>query len=265
MAQLHFMRRMVRTLLPVSLKDYFHNTLQRYFTYHAKPYLFYDSGKVRPEQHPEVCKVYDVNVVTELCGIMRKYGSDKGLSWHNYSSFYYQLFQGYKAQRLFELGLGTTNADFHNSMGIHGKPGASLRGWRDFFPGVKVYGADIDTSVLFSESGIETFYCDQTQPEIIKSMWETNESLKAQFDIIIDDGYHNFDANITFLENSLHKLNAGGYFIVEDVEIFEIGNWRNYIQNSFLKKNPGYIAGIWVLPHLINVHDNNLIVFKKVF
>ena len=47
-------------------------------------------------------------------------------------------------QLLIECGLGTNNINFKSSMGINGKPGASLRMWRDFFPSARIIGVDID-------------------------------------------------------------------------------------------------------------------------
>jgi len=34
---------------------------------------------------------------------------------------------------------------------------------------------------------------------------------------MIDDGLHEFHANTTFMESSLHMLKPGGVFIVEDI------------------------------------------------
>ena len=49
-----------------------------------------------------------------------------------------------------------------------GKPGASLRVWRDYFPNAIIYGADIDKDILFAEERIKTFYIDQLDPVAIK-------------------------------------------------------------------------------------------------
>lgn len=37
-------------------------------------------------------------------------------------------------------------------------------------------------------------------------MWK-NDDLVDNFDIIVEDGLHTFDANVCFFENSVHKLN----------------------------------------------------------
>lgn len=103
--------------------------------------------------------------LTPLCEIMGKHCSDKGheritTSYHNYTTFYYYLFSSirYENLRVFELGLGTTNPNIKSNMGPNGKHGASLYGWKDFFSNSNIYGADIDSDILFSEDRIKTFF-----------------------------------------------------------------------------------------------------------
>ena len=112
---------------------------------------------------------------TTLCEIMGRNKSDKGhinitKSWHNYTTFYYSIFQSLRDKnlRLFELGLGTNNRNIPSNMGENGRPGASLYGWHEFFPNSDIFGADIDSDILFNTTKIKTFYCDQRNPEIIK-------------------------------------------------------------------------------------------------
>jgi hypothetical protein len=93
---------------------------------------------------------------------MTRHGSDKGKGqgWHNYTTIYSVLFGKLHDQPflIFELGLGTNNPNFPVNMGINGRPGASLRAWRELFPRALVYGADIDRDILFEEDRIKTFY-----------------------------------------------------------------------------------------------------------
>jgi hypothetical protein len=205
---------------------------------------------------------------TILCEIMGRNRSDKGhinitQSWHNCTTFYYSIFKSIynNKLRIFELGLGTNNESVPSNMGIDGKPGASLYGWKEFFINSDIFGADIDTNILFNTDNIKTFYCDQTNPEIIKNLWDNSE-LYEQFDIIIDDGLHTFNANVCFFENSIHKLKQNGYFIIEDIKnneeylfINKIKEWENkFIDYSFT---------LLKIPSLCNMWDNNLLVVYK--
>lgn len=171
--------------------------------------------------HPSVMTVdghaFHPHRRTELCHIMNACGSDKG-AWHNYTTLYSVLFSPSRNERLrvFELGMGTNNTDVASNMGEKGVPGASLRGWKKFFPNAAVFGADIDARILFQEERIKTFQCDQTDPESIKRLW-AHEELREEFDIIIEDGLHELQANKCFFENSIHKLRKGGFYIAEDL------------------------------------------------
>ena len=162
---------------------------------------------------------------TELCEIMIRNKSDKGCGelkrGHNYTPIYFKLFNKLKDKpiNLFELGVGTTDPSIPCNMKSipDYRPGASLYGWEEFFPKAKIYGADIDESVLFNTSRIKTFYCDQTDPKIISEMWNNRELADKEFDVILEDGIHGENHQIRFFENSIHKLKIGGYYIIEDI------------------------------------------------
>ena len=99
---------------------------------------------------------YDKRSDCELAQLCDKYGSDKGeitslghpYSWgsHTYTDYYRRLWGHCRGQvkMVFECGLGTNNPNIKSSMGINGKPGASLRVWRDYFPNAEIFGGDID-------------------------------------------------------------------------------------------------------------------------
>ena len=205
---------------------------------------------------------------TTLCEIMGRNKSDKGhinitKSWHNYTTFYYSIFQSLRDKnlRLFELGLGTNNRNIPSNMGENGRPGASLYGWHEFFPNSDIFGADIDSDILFNTTKIKTFYCDQRNPEIIKKMWDEPE-LQENFDIIIEDGLHTFNANVCFFENSIHKLKQNGFFIIEDINNREVNLFINKIK-EWEDKYIGYSFTLLKIPSENNRWDNTLLVVFK--
>jgi hypothetical protein len=211
---------------------------------------------------------FDQTQSTPLCEIMGRNKSDKGHininnSWHNYTTFYYSIFNELtnKKLRIFELGLGTNNVNLPSNMGIDGIPGASLYGWEEFFPNSFIFGADIDTNILFDTDKIKTFYCDQTNPESIKNMWNKPQ-LTENFDIIIEDGLHKFHANVCFFDNSIHKLNPNGYYIIEDIDNNEIPLFTNKIK-EWENKYPELLFTLLKIPSLHNSIDNNLLVVFK--
>lgn len=201
---------------------------------------------------------------TNLCEIMEKWGSDKS-TWHNYTRLYSPLFSQFinKEINIFELGLGTNNINFESNMGLYGKPGASHRAWREFFKNANVFGADIDQNVLFTEHQIKTYFCDQTNVNSIKEMWNNTELKNIEFDIIIDDGYHEFFANLTFFQNSIDKLKSGGYYIIEDLLPKTVNMFQNILDKLELQY-PYLKFDIVKLKWEQNFGgDNTLLIIKK--
>jgi SAM-dependent methyltransferase len=193
---------------------------------------------------------------------MTKYGSDKA-RMHKYTAVYSALFKDRYDQHLlfFELGLGTNNPDAPSNMGVFGVPGASLRGWRELFPHALVYGADIDRGILFQEERIKTFYCDQLDPSSIGELW-SQPDLQRGADIIIEDGLHTLEANVSFLERSLDHLRPGGIYITEDILREYVDDWNDQLETVFSKRYPSYEFAFLTLPDRRN-KDHNMLVIRR--
>jgi len=183
------------------------------------------------------------NVRTPMCEIFEKNKSDKS-TFHNYTTLYNFLFSKYIKKKInfFEVGLGTNNLDVPSNMGPNGTPGASLYAFREYFKNANICGADIDDRILFEDDGIWTFYVDQTNPETIKKLWDCFEN--TEFDIIIDDGLHDYNANITFFENSFHMLKTGGIYIIEDI----LNSQKESFINYFSKENNYSYSNVFSIP-----------------
>lgn len=212
-----------------------------------------------------VKELESVNVLapTEMCLVMTKYGSDKGC-WHNYTTVYSVLFKGCRDHplRVFELGLGTNDPQMASSMGANGKPGASLRGWRELFPQALVYGADIDRNTLFQEDRIKSFYCDQLDQARIRDLW-SHPDLQGGVDIVIEDGLHTLEANISFLQGSLEHLRPGGIYVIEDIDRGKLDEWFDLVEAIYSKRYPAYEFALVALPVTSTAGDNNLLIIKK--
>jgi hypothetical protein len=175
------------------------------------------------------------NILAELCD---KHGSDKGsiglaqkpYPWkpHNYTDYYFQLFDFKKehVKTVFECGIGTNNVNLPSNMSSTGKPGASLRVWRDYFYNAKIYGADVDSEILFKEDRIETYYLNQLDVDSIKNYW--NIVGPQKFDIMIDDGLHTFKAGKNLFEHSIHMLKLDGIYIIEDVSPYDLQKFSQF-------------------------------------
>ena len=191
--------------------------------------------------------------------LMDNYGSDKGgkNNEHNFAQYYSQIFhnQKDKIENFLEIGLGTNDINMPSNMGKDGKPLASLRAWRDYFKNANIYGADIDRNILNDENRIKTFYVDQTNPDSIKDLF--NQIGNKRFDIILEDGLHEFNANICFFENAINFLKTDGVYIIEDVYYKDQEKFIRYFENT------SYNFSIVDIFHKKNIANNCLVVIKK--
>lgn len=204
--------------------------------------------------------------LTDLCRIMARHGSDKGafvgIGRHNYTLYYHRLFAEIRGavNAVFELGIGSTRADIPYTMGAAGTPGASLRGWREYFPNANIYAADIDRAILQPEYRILKFFCDQADPASIAALWNLPELGTQTFDIIIEDGLHEFEAQYRFMKQSLHKVRENGVYICEDVRSEDFDRWKGCLR-ALAQENP---ARSFEIVTLDNPHHgwNSLIVVR---
>lgn len=194
-----------------------------------------------------------------LTDLMNLHGSDKGgkNNHHNYSDYYSELFYNNKnnIKNFLEIGLGSNNTNIPSNMGSDGIPLASLRAWKDFFKNANIFGADIDKNILKNEDRIKTFYVDQTDPKSIKEMFEKIGIKK--FDIILEDGLHEFNANLCFFENSVNFLEDNGTYIIEDVYYKDQDRFINYFEKT------NFNFSIVDIFHEKNIANNCLIIIRK--
>lgn len=211
---------------------------------------------------------YAVNQKDPLALLCDFYGTDKGESeeighpynWvsHSYADYYSRIFSHCRSgvKKVFECGIGTNNPNLISSMGSTGKPGASLRVWRDYFPNALVFGGDIDQNILFEEDRIKTFYVDQCNTQSIQEFWKLVAT--DNFDFMIDDGLHTFEAGATLFQYSIDKLSTHGIYVIEDVSMQNLPNYKVFFDQF------DYVVDYVILekPKSISV-DNNLIVVRR--
>ena len=196
---------------------------------------------------------------SKLTELMNFYGSDKGgrNNHHNYSEYYSELFfnERKNIKNFLEIGLGTNDVNMLSNMGEKGIPLASLKAWRDYFDNAIIYGADIDKKILKNHERIKTYFVDQTDPKTIELLFK-NIGI-SDFDVILDDGLHDYNANICLFENSIKFLSNSGIYIIEDVYFKDKQKFINYLNNS------DYNYSIVDIYHKKNIANNCIIVIRK--
>jgi SAM-dependent methyltransferase len=161
------------------------------------------------------------------------HGSDKG-DKHSYGPIYAALLTALPSSpRIMELGIGTNFTDVLCNMGEDGRPGASLRAFRELRPDAVVFGADIDRRVLFDEPGISTFWVDQLDR---KSLAELRNRVGGErsMNLIIDDGLHSKRSNLNSFRELFPAVKPGGYYVIEDIDGSGVEFWRFMVQHHGL-------------------------------
>lgn len=157
----------------------------------------------------------------ELGELFTRHGSDKSTQ-HNYHHLYASILGPRREENLalLEIGLGTNHDDVVSNMGSGARPGASLRAWRDYLPNASIFGADVDSRILFTEDRIQTRYVDQTHPETFDTMG------MPILDMVIDDGLHSPHANLATLAWAIGQVRAGGWIVIEDIRPSTVPVWH---------------------------------------
>lgn len=119
---------------------------------------------------------------------------DKG-TMHNYIDYYAAALEPYRNTKNTILEIGVAQ-------------GHSLRMWREYFPDAKIVGVDIDDHRADCP-GCEIKIGDATKPATFDGY--------DNFDVVIDDGSHFLENQITTFLMLWPKVNPGGVYIIEDI------------------------------------------------
>lgn len=161
----------------------------------------------------------------KLSDLHRQYETDKG-TWHSYIDVYDELFASYRNNDINLLEIGALVC-------------GSLKMFENYFYKGQIYGVDnwaqSDQLVVTGFSGrkytVEQLVQDvqKNHPRIhLITCDSTNKAMvdiqvnKLDFDIIIDDGDHRYQAQFATYCNFIPYLRKNGIYIVEDVRHYTI-------------------------------------------
>ena len=171
------------------------------------------------------------NLTKTLKDLFNFYKSDKAN--HKYHLLYASILKNnLKIKKICEIGLGTNNIKYVSNMGKYGKPGASLRAFKEYLPNSLIYGLDIDKKILFTEKRIKTFYLDQLN---LRSYYKLNKLVPNNLDLVIDDGLHSIDSSLLTLKFFLKKIKINGHICIEDIPKSSLIFWE--FINQILSQN----------------------------
>jgi hypothetical protein len=126
-----------------------------------------------------------------------RHGTDKSSNIHDYCRKYEKYFPFKRDAVLNILEIGVLN-------------GESLKMWEEYYPNATICGIDIDPGCRKYESdNIKIRIGSQNDKEFLNS-------IKDEFDLIIDDGSHEMPDVIFTYEELFPKVKSGGIYVVED-------------------------------------------------
>lgn len=141
--------------------------------------------------------------------LMTRFGSDKNKE-HSYGPVYDELFalRRDSVRSLLEIGV------------LHG---ASLYGWREYFPNAQIIGLDHWASPVL-DTRIQTVRADSRKSDEISDAFKL-ANINSSFDIIIDDGGHWLEEQRDTWENCKSYLAPGGIYVIEDLQSVGAMEW----------------------------------------
>ena len=149
-----------------------------------------------------------------LIELAKKYGADKFFS-HSYLETYERILAHRKVTRLLEIGIG--HRDLMEPFVPFYVHGASLKIWNEYWPAAEVWACDIREDTLVNEGNIRSVVCDQSSGKSLAEMvFTVTDGLKHKFDVIIDDGSHQFEHQKLTADVLLPRVAEGGVYIIED-------------------------------------------------
>jgi hypothetical protein len=131
-----------------------------------------------------------------------KHGTDKSSTYHDYLNFYERHFHCLKDKPIKLLEIGVLE-------------GASLAVWEEYFAQGTIIGVDIDpetTRLQRRRVLIET--ADQSNIEELVGIGMKH----GPFDIVIEDGSHMWEHQITSFRTLFPFVKGGGIYVVEDLQ-----------------------------------------------
>lgn len=129
-------------------------------------------------------------------------GTDKSSLGHNYTRIYSDYFDTIKDHTIKFLEIGI----FY---------GSSVRMWESYFPNAELHFIDNNLAqIKYKSTRSHYHFLDQSNPHALNQFVEATG---GEFDIIVDDGGHLMNQQITSFLILFPALKSGGVYVIEDL------------------------------------------------
>lgn len=130
---------------------------------------------------------------------------------HCYDRIYDQILESYRDKdgSLLEIGVYY---------------GGSLLLWQEYFTKMSITGIDVENNVpesiftLYDIDRVQYYLRDAYSDETVNML---KQKKPEGYDIIIDDGPHDEESQLKFIDNYLRMVRKGGLLIIEDILNFD--------------------------------------------
>ena len=148
----------------------------------------------------------------------------KSIKHSTYFRSYEHFFEKYRGKEFTFIEIGVLG-------------GGSLFMWRDYFgPKARIIGIDLNPNAKkWEKDGFEIFIGSQSD----ELFWNKVVSEVGGIDVVLDDGGHTYEQQITTVESLLNAMNDGGLIVVEDTHTSYMDgfgpkrfSYINYVKNK---------------------------------
>ena len=153
-----------------------------------------------------VLAISNVTYTNDLDRLAVKYGTDKSSKGHNFTAIYEKYFSALRNEKinLLEIGIDQCCSAFL---------------WDEYFPNAHLYFIDgvyqhVNKGNSLLSERAKCFVCDQGKRD---QLADFINKTGVEFDIIIDDGGHVSQLQITSFEMLFPHVKKGGMYIIEDL------------------------------------------------
>ena len=123
--------------------------------------------------------------------------------WVNYFPIYEQWFAPYRGKEIVFVEVGVQN-------------GGSIQMWRNYFgKDAKIVGVDIDARCKQFEDADENIFVEIGSQDD-ENFWRTFKEKYPRVDILLDDGGHQYNQQITTFHEMFPHIKDGGLYMCED-------------------------------------------------
>lgn len=137
-------------------------------------------------------------------------GADKGSFYHNYTDIYSRYFADLKDKPIKFLEIGIYK-------------GASVKMWEKYFTAADLHFIDITfDNAEYSSPRSHYYLCNQ---ESVPGLQKFIQDAGGNFDVIINDGGHTMNQQITSFKTLFPHVKRGGMYIIEDLHTSYWSSW----------------------------------------